>query len=192
MLSCTIAKCKTIGAQSSTKFLKVFFDSGSTKTIIHQSVLPPKYQNVPNTQLAKFQTLGGKATSTTAVLFTEISFPEFNSNISVEKQLAYTFEPTFSKSMVSPSIMIKILQLVEHKISLIYPGFFGKTLLADLNDNLCQTKEQETLDRNIFDNSAARILDRKYKQVNTKTIVAKQIQLNPNKYNDIQHILAII
>lgn len=40
-----------------------------------------------------------------------------------------------------------------------YPNeFFGSNMLIDLNDNLCQTKEQEIINWDIHDNYATRIL----------------------------------
>lgn len=74
MISFTIVKRKTIDIQLSTKLLKALLNSGSTKSMIYWSGLPPKYQNIPNIQPFKFQTLSKKTTSTTAVLLTDIVF----------------------------------------------------------------------------------------------------------------------
>ncbi len=43
-LSSTIAICETIDTHPSTTLLKVLFDSGSTKTMIHFSALPTEFQ----------------------------------------------------------------------------------------------------------------------------------------------------
>ncbi len=91
-LSCTVATCKTIGNRTSNKILKVLFDSGSTKTMIHRSALPKGYQCISTLPPLRFQTLGGKTTSTTAVQLNNLSFPEFNGNISIDSQTAYSFD----------------------------------------------------------------------------------------------------
>ncbi len=47
-LSCITAICKTIGAHTSTKLLKVLFDSVLTKTMINLSALPYWFQCILN------------------------------------------------------------------------------------------------------------------------------------------------
>ncbi len=68
-LSCTVATCKAIITCPSDNTLKVLFNSGSTKTMIHQSTLLNKFQStllnkfqwILNVPSLRFQILGGKA-----------------------------------------------------------------------------------------------------------------------------------
>ncbi len=78
LLSCTIAACKVIGNCTSNKILKVLFDSGSTKTMIHCSALPKGYQCISTLPPLRIQTLGRKTTSNQAIQIEKVSIPEFN------------------------------------------------------------------------------------------------------------------
>ncbi len=84
LLLCMVTKCKTICVFSTNKILKVLFDSGSTKNMIYCSALPNQHQCTMDLPPLLFQTLEGKATSTKAVQSSKITFPEFNSNISID------------------------------------------------------------------------------------------------------------
>ncbi len=86
-----VATRKTIGTCLSTKILKVLSDSVSTKTMICHSALPTRFQCIWDLPPLYFQTLCGKTTSTKAVQLSKITFPEFNSNISIDSQVAYSF-----------------------------------------------------------------------------------------------------
>ncbi len=88
-LSFSTATCKMIGTRQSTKLLKVLFDSGCTKTLIHKSTLQRNCKCVPNVDSLSFQTLGGKTTSSKLFMLDHICFPEFNSNISIDFHVAY-------------------------------------------------------------------------------------------------------
>ncbi len=63
-------------------------------------------------------------------------------------------------------------------------------MLIDLNDELCLKKEDDMFEQEILDNYAARILDAKYKQVNTNKVVDDQKQLNVNQRHELQYLLA--
>ncbi len=80
---------------------------------------------------------------------------------------------------------------MDHEIPLKNPDdFFSKNMLIDLNNELCLNKEDDMFDQEILDNYAARILDAKYKQVNTNKVAANQKQLNVNQRHKLQHLLA--
>ncbi len=68
--------------------------------------------------------------------------------------------------------------------------FFGPNMLTDLNDQLCQDKEEEIFEHHLLDNYSARILDTKYEQVDINTVAAAQKRLTPNQHHDLQVILA--
>ncbi len=67
--------------------------------------------------------------------------------------------------------------------------FFDNNMLININDKLCQSKEDNTVDWEIL-TSATCILDTKYKQVSTNRVAANQKQLNPNQCLDLKNVLA--
>ncbi len=96
LLSCSVATFKVIGNHTSNKILKVLFNPGLTKTMIHRSALPKGYQCISTLPTFRFQTLGRKTTSNQAIQLEKISFPEFNGNISIDSQNAKLVQPKLS------------------------------------------------------------------------------------------------
>ncbi len=197
-----VATCKVIGNHMSNKILKVLFNSGSTKTMIHRSALPKGYQCILTLPPLRFQTLGGKTTSNQAIQLKKISFPEFNGNISIDSQTAYSFDQSCRYDIIFGADFLdkfgftinynnNILQWMDHEIPLKNPDeFFSKNMLIDLNHELCLNKEDDMFDQEILDNYATRILDAKYEQVDTNRVAANQKQLNVNQRHKLQHLLA--
>ncbi len=84
-----------------------------------------------------------------------------------------------------------IIKWVDHSIPLKDPHkFFGPNMLTNLNDQLCQDKEEEMFKCDLLDNYSARILRAKYEQVNINKVAADQKHLTPNQLYDLQSVLA--
>ncbi len=174
LLSCTVATCKAIGNRPSNKILKVLFNSGSTKTMIHCSALPKGFQCILTLPPLRFQTLGGKTTSNKAVQIEKMSSPEFNGNISIDSQTAYSFDEDCRYNFVFGADFLdkfgftinyndNLLQWMDHEISLKKPDeFFNNNMFIGLNNELCLKKEDNMFDQEILDIYAAQILDMKY------------------------------
>ncbi len=80
---------------------------------------------------------------------------------------------------------------MDHEIPLKDPDeFFNKNMLIDLNNELCLNKEDNMFDQEILDIYAIRILDAKYKQVNTNKVAADQKQLNVYHCHKLHYLLA--
>ncbi len=158
LLSCTIATCQTIGKCTPNKILKVLFDSGLTKTVIHCSALPKGFQCILTLPLLRFQTLGRKTTSNIVVQIEKLSFPEFNGNISIDSQTAYLFNQNCQYNIIFGANFLdkfgftinyndNLLQWMDHKIPLKNPDeFSSNNMLIDLNNELCLNKEGDMLD----------------------------------------------
>ncbi len=111
--SCSVATCKIIGMRTSTKLIKVLFDSGSLKTLIHKSALSQNCHFIPNVATISFQALGGRKQSTKAFKLNQIWFPQFNSNISIEFQVAYHFEQHYQHNAIfEPTSLIRLASLL--------------------------------------------------------------------------------
>ncbi len=161
--------------------LKVFFDSESTKTLIHKSAFPQNFQCIPNVASLSFQTL---TTFSKAFALDHICFPEFNSNISSDSHIAYVFDPNCWYDVIfGADFLDKVgfttiydnhtMKWVDHIITLNDPQeFFGPNILTTLNDQLFQNKEGEIFERDLLDNYSTRILDSKYKQVDMNQVAA--------------------
>ncbi len=80
---------------------------------------------------------------------------------------------------------------MDHETPLNNPDeFLSMNMLIDLNGELCLNKEDNMLDQEILNNYAARILDAKYKQVDTNKVAADQKNLNFNQCHELEHLLA--
>ncbi len=62
-----------------------------------RSASPTMFQFIRNLPTLQFQMLGGKTTSTIAIQLSNITLPEFKSNISIDSLVAYLFKKTANK-----------------------------------------------------------------------------------------------
>ena len=88
----SIMLCKTIGLKESRNILKVLFDPGSTKTLIHRSVLPANAKLIPLSQARDVKTLAGSMTAVEMVHLRELRLPEFDKNRRIDEQKALIFD----------------------------------------------------------------------------------------------------
>ncbi len=80
---------------------------------------------------------------------------------------------------------------MDHEISLKDPyDITIHDLFIDLNDKLCQSKEDDMFDQEPLDNNAIWLLDAKYEQVLVKKAAANQKQFNINQHLDLQNVLS--
>ncbi len=83
-----------------------------------------------------------------------------------------------------------IIRWVDHSIPLKDPHeIFGPKMLKNLNDQLCQEKEDNMFDCKILDNYAAQILHTEYEQININKVAVDQKHLTQYQHHDLQNIL---
>ncbi len=105
-------------------------------------------------------------------MFNQICFPEFNSNISIDSNVAYfwtnlsiccNIKKNFVKFGFTINYNDHAITWLKNNIPLKDPfEFLGPNILTNLNDKLCQQKEDDKFDCDILNNYSARILDTKY------------------------------
>ena len=72
--------------------LRVLFDSGGTKTMIHRRALPPGVNPMTLTERQTMSTLAGIYESGGKVMMSKVRLPELNKNQIVESQEALVFD----------------------------------------------------------------------------------------------------
>src|SRR6056300_956911 len=83
---------KTIGGVTLCQILKILFDPGSTKTLIHRSVVPNNALPQKLGATKRISTLAGNMTAGERVILRDLRLPEFDKNCSVNEQSALIFD----------------------------------------------------------------------------------------------------
>ncbi len=94
LLSCTVATCKTIDDHYVTNYSRSCLTVDWPKpwsAFLHCHTNFNVFQNFLSLG-SKFQTIAKKATTNNAIEISNITFPEFNNNISIDTQIAYLID----------------------------------------------------------------------------------------------------
>ncbi len=130
----------------------------------------------------QFQSLGGKKISNQTIQLSNITLPEFNSNITIDSQVAYLFDKKSQYNIIFGADHDKfgftinynenILKSIDHKISRNNPDEFFKTnMFIDLNDNYAKIKKTTCFNR--------QLQDAKYKQANNSKVATYKKHFKP-------------
>ena len=88
----SILAAENIGCCTSRRILRVLFDTGSMKTMIHKRVVPKNAKPVKTQTKQTFRTLAGKMTTSEMVVLRDIRLLEFNRNRKINEQKALVFD----------------------------------------------------------------------------------------------------
>ena len=88
----SILAAENIGCCTSRKILRVLFDTGAMKTMIHKRAVPANAKPVRTQTKQTFRTLAGKMTTTNMVVLRDIRLLEFNKNRRINEQKALVFD----------------------------------------------------------------------------------------------------
>ena len=89
---CTILTADTIGTVRSRRILKVLFDTGSKKTLIHREALPRGIQTKKLSDAQRLKTLAGNFDTSEIIKLRDIRLPEFDKNRRIDEQRTLVFD----------------------------------------------------------------------------------------------------
>ena len=90
--ACSIIISELIGSATSRRILRVLFDSGSNRSLIHKQVLPETACVTNNKNINPTTTLGGTVQFNQTVTLEQLHFPDFNKNIKIEQHKMILFD----------------------------------------------------------------------------------------------------
>ena len=81
-----------VGGVRDPTIMRTLLDSGSSKTLIRRSALPPNVEVRPTEQDEPMNTMAGIFKPTGYVILRDLRIPEFDKNLSIDGQLCYVFD----------------------------------------------------------------------------------------------------
>ena len=98
--TCPIMISESIGSATSSWILRVLFDSGSNRSLIHKRVLPEAASITSRRNLNPTTTLGGTVQLNQTVTLEQLCFPEFNKNIKIDQHEMIIFDANFCYDVI--------------------------------------------------------------------------------------------
>ncbi len=196
-----VVTCSTIGTHPSNKLLKDLFDSGSTKTMIHCSALPTKFQCILKPPLLQFQNIGGRTSSNKAMELALSSLSSIAAPLLIHILficLTKTVDMTLSLvpisliHSVSPLITIKTLYKgwITRYLSWNLMSFLTPTHSLISTTNYAKIEKTICLSKRSLITMLHKLVDVKYEQVDTNRVATNQKHLNINQCHNLQQALA--
>ena len=202
MIPTTLMLAKTISSCSSARLMRVLFDSGGTKTMIHKRVLPEMVQPKPLQEAKAIRTLAGSLVANAQVTLRGLCLPEFDKNRIVDEQKALVFDaPCRYDIIIGQDFLHKVgIDICYSNATVAWYGNDIPMRHQDFDDRLdfeCVVNdhvmqiEDEFFEQEFSDDSflAAPILDAKYEKLNVEEFISQQSHLNSDERNDIRKLL---
>ena len=202
----TIMLCGTINEKESNKLLRVLFDSGSRRTMIHQRALPKGATPVRLDEPAEMSTLAGTHTVKGAVRMKGIHLPELDKNRIVDKQDCLVFNSDCRYDMILGQDFLRKtgidLRFSTGKVEWLGNDMPMRDPAWDQQNDTERVLDQygldeeddffaEALGEDCFDSFLSHpILDPLYERVDTKTVVEKQQHLTKEQQADLAAVLS--
>ena len=159
----SIAIADSIALKKSQRLLRVLFDSGAMKTMIHRRALPASAEPTKLTNTKTMSTLAGNLQTTEVVKLRKIKLPEFDKTKTVDEQKALVFDMPCrcdiilgSDFLFKAGIEIKYsdatVEWFEHAIPMRDPQKFDDDDFAQLIEQLTVQEDDEFFGEDFLDN----------------------------------------
>ena len=190
----------SISSATNKRVLRVLFDSGGAKTMIHRRVLPKNCQEQPIRTRTQMNTIAGVYTPESLVWLRGIRFPEFDKSRYVEEHKAIVFEGDCSYDVILGSdFLTKVgmnlkfdngtIEWLGRSISMRAPFDKNEDYMYILDDYL-QQMEEEFLGEDWLDSYlSVPILDAKYEKADIDAVIEEQSHLSDSQKSDLRSIL---
>ena len=198
----TILICDTIGVKKSRRLLRVLFDSGSMKTLIHRDVLPEGASTKRLGSNRGVSTLAGKFHPKEMVYMRDIRLPEFDKNRCVDEQKALVFEGKCRYDIILGADFLEKVG-IDIKYSSKEMSWFGLTVPLRNANELFQEDynqmaeamlvqdEDDYFGEDWLDSYAATtVMDSKYDGADPQEVAASQTHLTHEQRKSLADLLA--
>ena len=196
----TIADVDTINSIRSRRLLRVLFDSGSMKTMIHKRALPRGTVPKPLANEKKLTTLAGKLTTREMVTLRDFRLPEFDKNRSVEEQKALVFDSPcrydlilgsdfLAKAGININYETGFMEWFDSILPLRDPKGLQSQDFDEMEDAMFIQQDNELLGEVWIASFATKILDARYEHTDIGDVVDKQTHLNDCQRDNLLTVL---
>ena len=202
LMPTSFAVVGSINKQSSPELLRILFDSGGKKTMIHQRALPKGAQAMKLDQSAVMSTLAGTYTVNSSCILRGIKLPELDKNRIVDQQEAYVFNAPCRYDIILGNDFLQKAG-IDLKYSTGMVEWYGTTLPMRLppdpndtedyvhviDDYLIQMEDEYFGDDWMDQYLAQPILDAKYDKTDVSQVAQDQEHLTEQQKDDLRAIL---
>ena len=201
----SILAAENIGCCTSRQILRVLFDTGAMKTMIHRRVLPKDAKPVKTQTKQTFRTLAGKLTTTEMVVLRNIRLLEFNKNRKINEQKALVFDHPCRYDVIAGADFLDKIG-IDFLYSTKEVKWFDDTIPfrnpleldaiayhAMVESYRIQEEDDEfgddAFDQFIIDQFATVIKDAKYEKIDIDAVLDKSPHLDDNQKEDLANLL---
>ena len=191
----------TIALKKSQRLLRVLFDSGAMKTMIHRRALPADADTIKLAEGKIMTTLAGKFKTTEVVTLRKIKLPEFDKTKTVDEQKALVFDMPCRYDIILGSdflfkagIEIKYsdatVEWFEHTIPMQDPLKFDDEDFAQLIEQLSVQEDDEFFGEDFLDSYLVQnILESKYDKTDVDVVINELKHLNDYQKETLRKVL---
>jgi len=196
----TIMICDTIGALKSRRVLKVLFDTGSRKSFINESVLPPGCIPTATQDSVTMRTMMGTFTASEVVKLRDIRLPEFDTTRHITQQTAFITKGACRYDLILGTDFLSkagirfdyddgMMRWFDAVLPMRDPFGLTSQEFDDMEDALFVQYEDELLGEDWLDSFATEILDAKYDYTTARDVINRQDHLDAKQKEDLLKVL---
>lgn len=197
MTPCTIMVCDTIGLCVSRELLRVLFDTGSGKTLIHRSKVPKNAQIIKLNKGQRMNTIEGTIEISDMVYMRDIRFPELEKNRRITGTKVFIFDSPCRYDVILGNDLLDqagidilyskgVVDWLGNQIPMRDNRSFHPSDLTALVDALYAQEDEEFFGDDFLDAYAAPIMDAKYEEMDVEEVADGQKHLTPAQREDLK------